>query len=243
MTRLEPGEAGPKMFRDAKLQAILLGCLLPIAYHITLWPHVHGIPFVDLRIPEVEIVVVGTHAHEVACTRFFVKRHEAIGIPFLGLPQGNDVLVAVLGWMPVCGQVMFILPVPRYVHMFGVPVAFHRYRLGAPVCPDTELGVPKPSGALILLERFHVPLEWSIRDRRRLRRSLRPGYLSQCYLSQQQGKNKCMFHRSVPKIQSEDGAGHEQRMASVYRPSVPRAASRVSVILTPYDSTGIAMGP
>ena len=69
---LEPVEAGPQVLGDAEVQAVFLGRLLPIADHVALGAHVHGVPLVELGVPEEEIVVVRAHADEVLCARLLV---------------------------------------------------------------------------------------------------------------------------------------------------------------------------
>ena len=55
---LEPGEAGAQMFGNAEGQAIFLRRLLPFAHHVAMRPYLHGVPAMQLRIPQEEIVVV-----------------------------------------------------------------------------------------------------------------------------------------------------------------------------------------
>jgi hypothetical protein len=121
------------------------------------------------RVPEVEVVVVHAHAHEVPGPGLLVERHEAIGVPLLGLPQRDDVLVPLLGRVSVVVEMVLVLPVPLLVHAPGVPVAGHRHRLRPPVRPDPELRVAEPLGAAIRRERLDRWRKRALRDRLGLR--------------------------------------------------------------------------
>ena len=142
------------MLRDAEPQAVFLGHLLPHAHDVPLRTEFHGVPAMVGRVPQVEVVVMDAHAHEVLGACLGVHRHEPIGVPVLGLPQRNDLFVAVLARMAVVLQVMLVVAVARLVHAPGVPVAVQRHRLRSPVGPDAELGVAEPLGTLVLLEGF-----------------------------------------------------------------------------------------
>ena len=161
---LEPGEAGAQMLGDAEPQAVFLGRLLPVADHVALRAHVDRVPRVQLRVPEEEVVVVRAHADEVLRPGLLVKLHQAVGVPLLGLPQGDDVLVAELRRMAVVCQVILVVLVALLVHAAGVPVAVHGHGLRSPVGPDAELGVAEPVGTLVLLQRVHGRLERPVGD-------------------------------------------------------------------------------
>ena len=128
--------------------------------------HVHGVPLVQLRVPEEEVVVVRAHAHEVLGPGLLVELHQAIGIPLLGLPQGDDVLVAELRGVAVMLEVVLVVLAALLVHAAGVPVAVHGHGLRTPVGPDAELGVAEPVRTLVLLERIHRRLERPVGNRR-----------------------------------------------------------------------------
>ena len=161
---LEPGEAGAQVLGDAEPQAVLLRRLLPLADHVAFRAHVDGVPLVELRVPQEEIVVVRAHADEVLRPGLLVELHQTVGVPLLRLPQRDDVLVAELRRMPVVLEVILVMLVARLVHAAGVPVAVHRHGLRSPVRPDAELGVAEPVGTLVLLERIHVRLERAVRN-------------------------------------------------------------------------------
>ena len=152
------------MFGDAEPQAVFLGRLLPVAHHVALGTHVDRVPLVQLRVPQEEIVVVRAHADEILRPGLLVELHEAVGVPLLGLPERNDVLVAELRRMAVVLQVVLVMAAALVVHAAGVPVAVHRHGLRPPVRPDAELGVAEPVGALILLERLHRRLKGAVGD-------------------------------------------------------------------------------
>ena len=86
MGGLKPRVACREMLGDSEGQTICLRCLLPEADHILVRTHLHGVPPVELGIPEEEVVVVGPHADEILCARLFVESHEGVGIPFLSFP-------------------------------------------------------------------------------------------------------------------------------------------------------------
>ena len=109
---LEPGEAGSQVLGDAEPQAELLGGLLPVADDVAVRAHVHRVPLVVRRVPEVEVVVVRAHADEVAGAGLLVERHQPVGVPFLGLPERDDVLVSELGGVAVMFQVVLVLWLP-----------------------------------------------------------------------------------------------------------------------------------
>ena len=126
---LEPGEARAQVFRDAKAQALLAGGGLPGANDVALGPHVDGVPAVQSRVPEEEVVVVGSHADEVFGAGLFVEGHQAVGIPLLGLPERDDVLVTVGGGVAKVLPMILVLAVALLVHVAGIPVAVHRHGL------------------------------------------------------------------------------------------------------------------
>ena len=72
MTRLEPATAVTKMLGDAKSQTLLEGGLLPCADHVALRSHLHGIPAVKLRVPQIEVVTVDRLGDKVTCAGFAV---------------------------------------------------------------------------------------------------------------------------------------------------------------------------
>ena len=156
---LKPGIACPEMLRHAEPQAVFLRRLLPISHHVAVRAHVHRIPTVIPRIPEMEIVVMRAHADEILRSRFLVQGHQPIGIPFLGLPERNDVFIAEHRRMPVMGEMIFVVVAPLFVHLPRIPIPFHRHGLRAPMRPDAEFRVAKPFGIAILLERLHRRLE------------------------------------------------------------------------------------
>ena len=161
MAELEPGEAGAEVFGHAEPQAVFLRGFLPIADHVALGPHVGGVPLVELRVPEEEIVVMGAHADEVTGAGFLVERHQPLGVPFLGLPEGDNVLVAVGRGVAVGFEVVLVYLVSRQIQPPGIPISHHRHGLGSPVRPNTELRVPKPLRTMIIGERCHRRLEFA----------------------------------------------------------------------------------
>ena len=139
MAVLEPGEAGTQVLGDAESQAQLLGGLLPVADDVTVRSHLHGVPFVVRGVPEVEVVVMNAHAHEVAGAGLLVHGHQPVRVPFLGLPERDDVLVTELRGMAIMFQVVLVLRMTLLIELPGVPVAEHGHGLRPPVGPDPQL--------------------------------------------------------------------------------------------------------
>ena len=110
MGGLEPGVTCSQVLGDAKVQAFLLGCLLPQSNYVLLRAFVHGVPLVQFGIPEEEVVVVGTHTYKVLGAYPLIKLHQRFRVPALGFPQFHDVLVSELGRMAVGGHVVLVLP-------------------------------------------------------------------------------------------------------------------------------------
>ncbi len=152
------------MLGDAESQAQLLRGLLPVADDVTVRSHLHGVPFVVSGVPEVEVVMMDAHAHEVARAGLLVHGHQAIGVPFLGLPERDDILVTQLRGMTVMLEVILVLRMSLDVEMPGVPVAEHGHGLRPPVSPDAQFRVTKPVRILILLERLKTGLERTLGD-------------------------------------------------------------------------------
>ncbi len=172
---LPPGEAGAEVLGDAERQALRLRGLLPVADDVAVRAHLHRVPAVVLRVPEVEVVVVDAHADEVTGARLLVERHQALGVPLLRLPERDHVLVARLRRVAVALEVVLVLLVALEVHVACVPVAEHRHRLRPPVRPDAELRVAEPVGAVVLGERLVGRRERALGDHhgRRRRRDRR----------------------------------------------------------------------
>lgn len=149
------------MFGHAEAQAVLPGGGPPRSDDVSLRTHNGRVPAMMFRIPEVEIVVVAAHRDEIFGAGRDIFAHQRVGIEMLGLPQGNDVLVAELRGVAVCLDVMVVVRVARHVHEACVPVALTRHRLRAPMRPDAELRVAKPIGRPIGLERRDAGVERS----------------------------------------------------------------------------------
>src|ERR1035438_6784551 len=58
--------------------------------------------------------------------------------------------------MPVRLDVVVVLGAALYVHAAGIPVSLLRNALRAPMSPDSELGVAKPVGEPVRLQRFPI---------------------------------------------------------------------------------------
>ena len=149
----------PRCSETPKCSPYFLAAFCQSPDHVALGTHVDGVPTVELGVPEEKVVVVRAHADEIVGAGLLVELHEAVRVPFLGLPQGDDVLVAKLRGMTVMFEVILVMAAALLIDAAGVPVAIHGHGLRAPVGPDAEFAVAKPLGTLILLERVHAWLE------------------------------------------------------------------------------------
>ena len=162
---LKPSKAGPEMFGNPEVQAIFQRRLLPFADHVAVRSHVEGVPAVQLGMPQEKIVMVGAHADKIFGARLLVEFHKALGLPFFGLPQRNDVFVTVRGGMTKAGQMVAIIVRTLLVHFTRIPVPFHGDGLRPPVRPDAKLGVAEPFRAGIVREGIHGAGELARTDR------------------------------------------------------------------------------
>ena len=164
MADTEPLVAGPKMIAHGEAKSLLERRLAEQADDVFFWAHVHGVPAGVLRVPEIEIVVVHAHAHEVFCAGFFIKVHKKVGIELVGLPGGDDVFESEFRRMPVVLDVILVLPLALDIHVSRVPVAAFSGRLRSPMGPDAELGVAEPVRNFIRFKRFAGSLEGAGHD-------------------------------------------------------------------------------
>jgi hypothetical protein len=112
--------------------------------------HLDGVPGMKLGIPQIKVVVMHPQADEIFCPRFDIKGHQRIGIPPLGFPERDDVLVTIGGRVAVVPEVAFVLRAALKIHVAGIPVAGARHGLRPPMCPDAELRVAEPFRAGII---------------------------------------------------------------------------------------------
>src|ERR1035438_1107378 len=83
-----------------------------------------------------------------------------IRIPLVRLPDADNVLVADLGRMTKIGEMVPVLLRALHIHESCVPVSVFNCRLRPPVRPYAELGVTKPLGHRIGLQRSTCRLKW-----------------------------------------------------------------------------------
>ena len=150
----EPRPRMVGMERDAQRQSHLLGGSGPLGEDVALGTDVHRVPGLVLGVPQVVVVVVVAQHEEILCSAAFVALHESHGIPFLGLEEWQDVLVAELGGVAVVVAVVLILMGALLIEAACHPVAAALDTLCAPMRPDAELGIAEPLGRLVLLERL-----------------------------------------------------------------------------------------
>ena len=91
-------------------------------------------------------------------------------------------------------EVILILRMPLLLQLAGVPVAVHRYGLGAPVRPNAELGITKPVRTMILSQRLQGRLKRAWRNRQRTGRTGVFGRGTECQAKQNERKGRCGSH-------------------------------------------------
>jgi hypothetical protein len=156
----QPVIAVGEVFAHGELQPVLERGLVPQTDHILLRSGGGRVPArLVFGVPQVEVVVVHAHAHEVFGAGLLVELHQVAGIELVALPQPADVLVAEFGGVAVGRNVVLVLRAVLYVDVAGVPVAELRGRLRPPVCPHAELGVAEPLGHAVILQRFGGSVE------------------------------------------------------------------------------------
>ena len=98
--------------------------------------------------------MVITQHEEILGAATLIARHQTVGIPVLGLEQGQDILIAKLRGMTVVLTVVLVFPITLHIHLARHPVATPLYTLGTPMGPDAELRITEPLWCLVLLERL-----------------------------------------------------------------------------------------
>ena len=99
----------PEVFADAEPQARVPGGLAPGADDVDSRAHGGRVPAVVTGIPEVEVVVVDPHRHEVPRARGLVEADQMGRVEPLRLPEGDRVLESELRRVPVVLEVIFVL--------------------------------------------------------------------------------------------------------------------------------------
>ncbi len=160
------------MKRDAKADAFAVGGLLPTGDDVALRADLHRVPGLVLRVPKIKIVVMHALGDHVPGPGPLVERHELVGIPLLGLPARQHVLVAELARMADALEVVRIdagVAAPGmfwHVDPLGIPIAVLADRLRSPVQPHANLGFPPPLGlAEMLAKGFPGRLAGALGDR------------------------------------------------------------------------------
>src|SRR5258708_2240503 len=151
----EPVVAVGEMLADGELQTVLAGGGGEQADDVFLWAGGHGVPArLVSGVPQVEVVVVHSHGHEVFGAGFFVELDQMFGVDVAAVPCEGDVVAADLGGVAVDLDVIFVLRAVLHVHVARVPIAEFGGGLGSPMGPHAELVVAEPLGNTVLLERF-----------------------------------------------------------------------------------------
>ena len=81
-----------------------------------------------------------------------VELDESVGVEILGLPEGDDILVAELRRVAIGLDVVLIGAVALDVHISAIPVIYAGDGARAPVHEDAELCVAEPAGTVVLLQ-------------------------------------------------------------------------------------------
>ena len=105
-------------------------------------------------IPAIDVVVVLRDGAKVFGSSLLVEPHQPVRIPVFAPPKRHDILVSEFGRMAIALQVILVLRVPLNVHVARVPVAHFRNRFRSPAGPESQLGIAKPFGGAISLERI-----------------------------------------------------------------------------------------
>ena len=142
------------MERDAQREAVLLGSTCPAFKDVALRTHTNGVPRLVFGVPEVEVVVVVTQHEEVLRPCPLVALHQLVGVPVLGLEEGQNVLEPHLRRVSVVLDVVAVFTRAFHIHRAGHPVAGALDTLRPPVCPDAELCVAEPFGCLVAAQRL-----------------------------------------------------------------------------------------
>src|SRR5450755_253993 len=157
----EPFIADPKVLTHAELQSLAHGGFAEHTDHVLTRPHIHRIPAGMLGIPEVEIVVMDTHADEVLRASLLVELNEVIGVELVAFPGRDNVLKTEFTGVTVGGNVVLVLLATLHVHVAGIPVAGFGSGLRTPMGPNAKLRIAEPLGNLILLQGVTGSLERS----------------------------------------------------------------------------------
>src|ERR1041384_453940 len=152
------------MLAHAEAQAVPSHRLFEQAYDVLLWTHLYRVPPVVLRIPEIEIIVVHAHAHEIFRAGLLVHSNQMLGVELIAFPCGNDVLKPEFARVAKGRDMILVLLMALNVHIPRVPVALLRSGLRTPVRPYTELRVPVPLRDFIGSKRFASALKFSFLD-------------------------------------------------------------------------------
>src|ERR1035437_6032679 len=155
MTHREPVVAVGEMFADGELQPVFSGSGGKQADDVLLRSGGHGIPArLVLGVPQVEVIVVHSHGHEVFGAGLFIKLDQVIGVELAAVPGQADVLEADLGGVAVGLDVILVLRAVLHVHVTRVPIAEFGGGLRSPMGPHAEFVIAEPLGNAVLFERF-----------------------------------------------------------------------------------------
>src|ERR1035441_10173277 len=155
VTHGEPVVAIGEMLADSELQPVFPGSGGEQADDVLLGAGSDGVPArLVLGVPQVEVIVVHSHGHEVLGAGLFIKLDQVIGVEVAAVPGVADILEAELGGVAVSLDVILVLRAVLDVHVAGIPIAVLGGGLRSPMGPHAELVVAEPLGNLVLLEGF-----------------------------------------------------------------------------------------
>src|SRR5664279_5789923 len=108
------------MLADGELKAVLAGSGGKQADDVLLGAGGHGVPArLVLGVPQVEVIVVNTHGHEVPGAGLLIKLDQVFGVELAAVPGEGDVLDAEYGGVAVSLDVILVLRAVLYVHVAG----------------------------------------------------------------------------------------------------------------------------
>ena len=149
----QPGPCMAGVHADAHLEVGLATGIVPLLQQVALRAHIHRVPLLIWRVPQIEVVVMVTQCHEVACAHTLVQVDQSFGVPVLCLPIVAQLLESKYGRIAKVFPVPVLLPRPHIIHESGIPVASLSVTLRSPVSPNTKFGIHKPLGTFPLIER------------------------------------------------------------------------------------------
>ena len=150
------------MHCHAKSQTLLSRCRSPGADYIAMGTDRSGIPWLMLRVPGVEAVMVIGQSDEYLRACIFVARNQLVRVPVQQGPLCAKILVSEPRRRTEMFKLIFVLALVLDIHVAGVPVPGFGDALRTPVSPNAELGILVPIRRFVLEQRIPGGFEWTI---------------------------------------------------------------------------------